>query len=145
MKKWKRVIAVLCALVCILGVSVPAFAAVTYTTFSKAQTASGLLLPAAFGDTVHLDEAGNLLVSVSFDTSTSSQKEAAKEAWAEIMKDWKGNSDYYFFYSFGKASSSSVACFTLYAFPKSSFSHISNKTDVRNYYQIGRASCRERV
>ena len=134
MKKWKRVIAVLCALVCILGVSVPAFAAVTYTTFSKAQTASGLLLPAAFGDTVHLDEAGNLLVSVSFDTSTSSQKEAAKEAWAEIMKDWKGNSDYYFFYSFGKASSSSVACFTLYAFPKSSFSHISNKTDVRNYY-----------
>ena len=70
MKKWKRVIAVLCALVCVLGVSVPAFAAVAYTTFSEAKISNGSLLSASYGDAVRLDTAGNLVVNISFDAST---------------------------------------------------------------------------
>ena len=128
MKKWKRVIAVLCALVCILGVSVPAFAAVTYTTFSEAKISDGSLLSASYGDAVRLDTAGNLVVNISFDASTWSKIDEAKELWRTVMSEWNGNPDYYIFYQFARSY--------LYvgAFSKSSFSHISNKTDMQGTY-----------
>ena len=128
MKKWKRVIAVLCALVCVLGVSVPAFAAVAYTTFSEAKISNGSLLSASYGDAVRLDTSGNLVVNISFDASTWSKIDEAKELWRTVMSEWNGNPDYYIFYQFARSY--------LYvgAFSKSSFSHISNKTDAQGTY-----------
>ena len=106
-KNWcKRFLALACALVCVLALSVQSFAAVNVTNYTVSQ------LP---------ENARNFLEAVTdngiyqVNVCLDDQPDNVKDAWKTVMGSWLNNPDYYVFFSF------TSLVFKVTAGPKSSF------------------------
>ena len=106
-KNWcKRFLALACALVCVLALSVQSFAAVNVTNYTVSQ------LP---------ENARNFLEAVTdngiyqVNVCLDDHPDNVKDAWQTVMGSWLNDPDYYVFFSFG------LSIFSVRAGPKSSF------------------------
>ena len=116
-KNWcKRFLALACALICVLGLSVQSFAAVTELTYDQCVSKySGWGKGYSRNGTV-------LDIDVSFDGAS----DEAKEAWQMVMKDWLNDPDYAVIFCLGSSS------FWVYANRISDFTGFTYTNNVSN-------------
>lgn len=106
--RWrKRLLAVICAMMCLLGLSVQSFAnanSFSYVTYSSSGISS--LSNSSFSS-------GTLTIDVVFEGAPGDSQQA-RDAWHTVMGDWLHDDNYSVFFEFSRSY------FYVYAFPRDS-------------------------
>ena len=87
--RWrKRLLAAMCAMMCLLGLSVQAFASIRNVSYADAAAELKRYFPLLEGTT------DTCVLNVSFENSSVANLEEAKEAWKMVMGEWLNDPEY---------------------------------------------------
>lgn len=105
--RWrKRLLAAMCAMMCLLGLSVQAFASIRNVSYADAAAELKRYFPLLEGTT------DTCVLNVSFENSSVANLEEAKEAWKMVMGEWLNDPEYTVLFAMQTSPVTVYACKT---------------------------------
>lgn len=105
--RWrKRLVAVICAMMCLLGLSVQSFATIKNVSYASASAEMKRYYPLLEGSS------DTCVLNVSFENSSVSNLDEAKTAWKMVMGEWLNDPEYTVLFTMQTSPISVYACKT---------------------------------